>query len=89
MFTHANTGCSLEAAAGTSDHGRAPRESAVSMAQWASMWHEPTPTSAARVRRKRACCVTSRERVSAVARLRVRTCECRLLIGGGCWPVKA
>ena len=30
---HANTDCLLEAAAGTSEHGRAPRERAVSLAQ--------------------------------------------------------
>ena len=37
VCAHANAGCSLEAAAGTSEHGRASRERAVLMAQWASI----------------------------------------------------
>ena len=45
---HAQESCFLEAAAGTSVHGLAPRERALSLAQWASIEHEPTPTSAAR-----------------------------------------
>ena len=69
VCAHANAGCLLEAAAGTSEQGRAPRERAISMAQWASMGHAPTPISggAARARRKRACCASSRERVRGCA----------------------
>ena len=77
VCAHANAGCLLEAAAGTSEQGRAPRERAVSMAQWASMGHGLTLVSggAARARRKRACCASSRERVrgSAFACAHTRT----------------
>ena len=44
---HAQVSCSLEAAAGMSEHGRAPSERAVSLAQCASAGYVPTPTSAA------------------------------------------
>ena len=60
VCAHANAGCSLEAVDGTSKQGRAPREMAVSLAQWASIEREPTPTSATERarRRKRACCAS-------------------------------
>ena len=46
VCAHANAGCSLlEAAAGTSEHGRAPRERAVSLARWAFIGQGPTPTT--------------------------------------------
>ena len=68
VCAHANAGCSTEAAAGTSQHGRAPRQRAVSLAQWASIGHEPTPTSAEkRARRKRAWRSSSRERACSGA----------------------
>ena len=45
---HVQVRCSLEAAAGMAEHGRAPREMAVSLVQWASVGHEPTPTNTTR-----------------------------------------
>ena len=46
VCAHANAGCSLfEAAAGTSEHGLAPKERAVSLAQWAFIGQGPTPTT--------------------------------------------
>ena len=50
VFAHANAGCSLEAAAGTSGHGRSPRERAVSMAQCVFIGRGPTRISAAQAR---------------------------------------
>ena len=44
---HAQVSCLLEAAAGMSEHSRAPRGVAVQLAQWASMGHGSSPTSAA------------------------------------------
>ena len=46
--SHAQNSCLLEAAAGTLERGRAPRERDVSLAQWASIGHTPAPTNAAR-----------------------------------------
>ena len=45
---HAQESYLLEAVAGTSERGCAPRKRAVSLAQWASTEHASTPTSAAR-----------------------------------------
>ena len=46
---HTNSGCSLEATAGTSKRGLAPREGERFLAvQYPSIGHEPTSTSAAR-----------------------------------------
>ena len=90
VCAHSNAGCSLEAAADPSEHGRAPRERAVSLAQWGFVGYEPTPTSAAR----RAHAASARaapppERERAVARSRVRTLERRLLVRGRGWHVGA
>ena len=51
VCAHAQAGCSSEAAAGTSEHGLAPKERALSLVQCPSLGHAPTTTSAAR----RAC----------------------------------
>ena len=48
VCAHANAGCLLEAATGTTKHGRALRERAVLLAKRAYVGHGPTPTSAAR-----------------------------------------
>ena len=64
-----------EAAAGTSQHGLAPKERGLSLVQWPFIGHEPTTTSA--VRRARAASAragpTPPQRASAVAQTRVRT----------------
>ena len=65
VSAHANSVCSLEAAAGMSEHGRATRKRAVALAHWASIGHGPTPTSAtgrARVASARAEPRPTRER---------------------------
>ena len=70
---HSKAGCALEAVDGTSEQGRAPRERATSLAQYASIGHEPTPTSAAERARAASACAAppaSRER----AGWRVRVC---------------
>ena len=48
VCAHAQDGCSLEAAAGTSEHGFAPKERALSLVQCPSIRHESNTTSAAR-----------------------------------------
>ena len=79
VFAHANTGYSSEAAADTSEHGRAPRERAVLVAQWASMGHGRTPASTARrARATSARAALSSVREHMVACSRVRTRERRL-----------
>ena len=86
----ANAGCSLEAQAGTSEHGRAPRERAVLLAQWDSIGYEPSPTSA--VRRAYAASAPAAppsEEERAPARSCVHTCERRLLVRGRGWYVGA
>ena len=50
VCAHANAGCTLEAVAGSSEHGHAPREWAVSLAQWALICHVPALTSLRRAR---------------------------------------
>ena len=90
VCAHANAGYSLEATAGTSNHGLAPRERAISLGQWAFKGYGPTPISAAR----RAHAASARgapppERERAVARSRVRTGERRVPVGGHGWHVGA
>ena len=68
--SHAQGSYLLEAAAGTSERGRAPRQSAVSLAQWASIGQERSPTSTARrahAASARAAPSPERERARAVA----------------------
>ena len=82
VCAHANSVCSLQAAAGMSEHGRASRERAVPLAQWPIIEHGRTPTSAER----HTHVISARgapppERVRAVARSRVRTRELRLFVG--------
>ena len=82
--------CSLEAAAGMSEHGRAPSEGGVSLAQFAFVRYGPTPTSAAR----RAHFASARaayppEGERAVARMYVFTRKLRLLVRGRGWHVRA
>ena len=85
--TYAQESCLLEAAASTSEHGRAPRER-VSLAQWASVRHEPFATSAKQcARAASARGAPPPERVREVVWGRVRTRERRLLIGGSSWHV--
>ena len=81
VCAHANIGCSLEAVASTSEHGRAPMERAVSLAQWAFVRHGPTPTSAA----PRASTASARaplppERERVVAHFPVHTRERPMLV---------
>ena len=83
LCAHVNVGCSLEAAAGTSERDGVPRKTDVSLAQWACMGYGPTSTSAvwrSRAASARAAPYIERER--AVARSRMRTRERRLLVGG-------
>ena len=105
VCAHANAGCFLEAAAGTSEHGRAPRERAFWLARWPSIEYGSTLTSAAQLllighrtapisAARRAHDASARaapppERECAVARLRVRTRERRLNVGGRGWHVGA
>ena len=78
-FAHANTGYSLEAAAGTLEHGRASREGGVLMAQWAFVGHGLTPASTAgRARAESVRAATPPVRQVMVARSRVHTRERRL-----------
>ena len=89
-LVHAQVSCSLESAAGMSEHGRAPRERAVPLPQWASIGHGPTPTSAARrahVASARAALPLERESVRAVALIFLRTCASKLLVGDRGWHV--
>ena len=88
---HAQESYLLEAAAGTSERGRAPRKRAVSLAQWASTEHGSTPTSAAwRAHGASARATPSPKRERAVALSRVCARECRLLVvGGRGWHVRA
>ena len=73
VCAHANAGCLSEAAAGASEHSRAPSERAVSLAQRIFQRREQTPTSVAqRARRNHVRCVTSLSREST--RWRVRVC---------------
>ena len=79
---HAQESCLLEAAAGTSERGRAPRERAASLVQRASIGQKPTPTSAARTRRKRVLLrILPRERERARWRYCLRTYARKLLVG--------
>ena len=85
-----NAGCSLEAAAETSEHGRALREIDVSLAQWITKGHESTATSAAR--RAHAASVRGAlppEKERTMARSHVHTRERRLLVGGRGWHAGA
>ena len=80
VCARANAGCSLQAAAGTLEHGDGPREGGVSLAQWVLKRRGPTSISAAQ--RARAACARAASPLSrelAVARSRVRKRERRLL----------
>ena len=57
----------VEHAAGTSEHGRAPRESGrpAGAVGFHRVWADSNQRGGARARRKRACCASSRERASA------------------------
>ena len=90
VCAHANSVCSLETAAGMSEHGHAPMERNVKLAQWAFMGYGTTPTTAAgRAHVASACAAPPPEGERAVLRSRVRTHELRLLIGGRGWHVGA
>ena len=87
VCAHANAGCSLEAVDGTSEQGRAPKERAVSLAQWASMKLETTPTSAARrarVSKAHVLCLlpTESQRSSAIALCHTKA-DCALETAAG------
>ena len=72
------------------EHGCAPSERAVSLAQCAFIGYGPTPTSAARrARFTSACAAHPHERERAVARTHVCTRKLRLLVGGRGWHVRA
>ena len=74
VCAHAQTGCSSEAAAGTSEHGLAPEGRALAGAvPFPRAWTGYHKRGTARTRMKRACCACFRERASAVSRSRVRT----------------
>ena len=88
-FACMHTRTALEATtADTSEHGRAPRKRAVSLAQWASVRQEPTPTNAAqRAHAASARAAPPPEREHAVTHSCVRTRERWLLAGGRDWHV--
>ena len=77
----AKVGCTLEAAAGTSHHGRVLRERGLSPVQCFCTRYGPITTSAARRASKPACCAYSRETCSEVARACVPR-KSRLCVGG-------
>ena len=54
VCAHANSVCSLETAAGTSKHGRAPTEWTVKLAQWSFMGYGPNSTAQRGVRASQA-----------------------------------
>ena len=85
LFAHAQLSCSLEAAAGMSEHGRSLRERAVSLAQWGSIGHGSLPTSASgrtRAASARAVLPPERESARAMAFFFLRTCASKPLVGG-------
>ena len=87
---HAQESYLLEAVAGTSERGRAPRERAVNLAHWAFLEHEPTPTSAARRAHAASARTTSpSETERARWRYFLRTCARKLLVGSRGWHIGA
>ena len=52
-------------------------------------WTESNQRGEARIRRKRACCASSRERDRTRWRFILRTCVRKLLVGRRGWPVRA
>ena len=87
---HAQESYLLEAVAGTSERGRAPRERPVNLAHWAFLEHEPTPTSAARRAHATSARATSpSETERARWRYFLRTCARNLLVGSRGWHVGA
>ena len=52
-------------------------------------WADSNQRGAARARRKRTCCASSRERASEMERLRTSTRASRLFVGGNSWHVGA
>ena len=64
---HAKAGCVLEAAVDKSQHGPAPnRRPRAGAVAFRGAWTDHNHRGAARARRKRACCASSRETASAV-----------------------
>ena len=88
---HANAGCSLEVAAGTSEHGRAPREGGCldDVMGFHEAWSDSNQRGAVRTCRKRVCCVTARVRACDGTFARVHICASKPLVGGCGWHVRA
>ena len=86
---HVQAGCLLEAAAGTSERGRAQRERTVSLAQWAYIGHERLQAAWRGARTPQARVLRLLPRETAPWRFFLRTRASWLLIGGRGWQNRA
>ena len=85
LDSHAVAGCAL--AAGTSHHGRSPKETVIPPVQRPSLGYKPTSASAAwRVRDRPSCCTSCPKTASAVALPFVPHAS-RLCVEGRRWHV--